>query len=61
MKDALRLISGESISNEILRIIEKADLDIMNCCGQDYVGASSMSSEAVIYFYLYHSIRAECL
>ena len=54
-------VNGESISNEILRVIKKADLDIMNCRGQGYDGASNMSSEAVIYFYLYHSIRARCL
>ena len=41
--------------------IKKADLDIMNCCSQDYVGASNISSEAVICFNLYHSIRAGCL
>ena len=54
-------VNGEAISNENLRIIKKADLDIMNCRGQGYDGASNMSSEAVIYFYLYHSIRAGCL
>ena len=37
-------INGEAISNEILRIIKKADLDIMNCHGQGYNGASNMSS-----------------
>ena len=51
-------VNGEAISNEILRIIKKSDLDIMNCRGQGYNGASNMSSEAVIYLYLYHSIRA---
>ena len=54
-------VNGEAISNENLRIIKKADLDIMNCRGQGYDGASNMSSEAVIYLYLYHSIRAGCL
>ena len=54
-------VNGEAISNETLRIIKKANLDIMNCHGQGYDGASNMSSEAVIYFYLYHSIRARCL
>ena len=49
------------MSNEILRIIKKADLDIINCHGQGYVGPSNMYSEAVIYFYLYNSIRAGCL
>ena len=54
-------VNGESISNEILQIIKKADLDIMNCHGQGYDGASNMSSQAVIYFYLYHFIKAGCL
>ena len=53
-------VNGEGISHEILQIIKKADLYIMNCCGQGYGGASNMSSEAVMYFYLYHSIRAGC-
>ena len=43
-------VNGESISNEILRVIKKADLDIKNCRGQGYDGASNMSSKAVIYF-----------
>ena len=54
-------VSVEAISNETLRIIKKADLDILKCRGHSYDGASNMSSEAVIYFYLYHSIRARCL
>ena len=54
-------VNGEAISNEILQIIKKADLDFMNFRGQGYDGASNISSEAVIYFYLYHSIRAGCL
>ena len=54
-------VNGEAISNDILQIIKKADLDIMNFRGQGYDGASNISSEAVIYFYLYHSIRAGCL
>ena len=51
-------VYGEAISNEIFRIIKKADLDITNCHGQGNDGSSNMSSEAVIYFYLYHFIRA---
>ena len=54
-------VNGESISNEILQIIKKADLDIMNCHGQGYDGASNISSQAVIYFYSYHFIKAGCL
>ena len=54
-------VNGEAISNEILQIIKKADLDFMNFRGQGYDGASNISSEAVIYFYLCHSIRAGCL
>ena len=54
-------VNGEVISNEILRIMKKADLDFMNCRGQGYDRASNMSSEAVIYLCLYHSIRAGCL
>ena len=61
MEDALRLMVRQKISNEILRIIKNADLDIMNCRGQGCDGASNMSSEAVIYLHLYHSIRAGCL
>ena len=48
LEDALRFMV--TISNEILRIIKKADLDIKNCRGQGYDGARNMSSEAVIYF-----------
>ena len=45
-------VNGEAISNEILQIIKKVDLDIMNCRGQGYSEASNISSESVIYFYL---------
>ena len=48
-------INGEAISTEILRIIKKADLYIMNCCSQGYHRVSNMSSGVVIS--LYHSIR----
>ena len=48
-------INGEAISTEILRIIKKADLYIMNCCSQGYQRVSNMSSGVVIS--LYHSIR----
>ena len=54
-------VNREVMSNEIFRIIKKADLDIMNCRGQGYHGVSNMSSEAVSYFYSYHSIRTGCL
>ena len=53
-------VNCETISNEIAWIIKKADLDIMNCRGQGYERASNMSSKAVSYFYLYHSIRTGC-
>ena len=48
-------INGETISTEILRIIKKADLYIMNCRSQGYDRVSNMSSGVVIS--LYHSIR----
>ena len=54
-------VNGEAISNEILGIIKKTDFDIMNCCGHSNNESSNMSSEAIIHFYLYHSIRAGCL
>ena len=41
--------------------MKKVDLDVMNCLDQGYDGARNMSSEAVIYFYLHHSIRPRCL
>ena len=41
-------VDSEAISNEILRIIKKADLVIMNCRGQGYDGTSNMSSETAI-------------
>ena len=40
-------VNGEAIANEIVRLLEKANLDVKNCRGQGYDGASSMSSEAV--------------
>ena len=40
-------LSGKIIANEIIRVLEKSNLDIKNCCGQGYDGASNMSSEAV--------------
>ena len=40
-------MTGEAIANQIIHIIEKAGLDIKDCCGQGYDGASNMSSEAV--------------
>ena len=40
-------VTGEAIANQIIHIIEKAGLDIKDCCGQGYDGASNMSSEAV--------------
>ena len=39
--------NGESIFKELMRIIEKAGLDIELCCGQGYDGSSNMSSETV--------------
>ena len=54
-------VNDEAISNESLRIIKKANLDIMNCRGHGYDGASNMSSEAVIYFSFYHFISEGCL
>ena len=36
-----------AIANEIVRLLKKANLDVKNCRGQGYDGASSMSSEAV--------------
>ena len=52
-------INGEAISTEILRIIKKADLYIMNLRSQGYDRVSNMSSGVVIS--LYHSIREGCL
>ena len=40
-------VTGEAIANQIIHIIEKAGLDIKDCHGQGYNGASNMSSEAV--------------
>ena len=40
-------VNGEAIANEIVRLLEKANLDVKNCRGQGYDGASSMLSEAV--------------
>ena len=40
-------LSGKVIANEITRVLEKSNLDIKNCRGQGYDGASNMSSEAV--------------
>ena len=40
-------VTGEAIANQIIHIIEKSRLDIKNCRGQGYDGASNMSSEAV--------------
>ena len=40
-------VTGEAIANQIIHIIEKAGLDIKDCRGQGYDGASNMSSEAV--------------
>ena len=40
-------VNGEAIANEIIRLLEKANLDVKNCRGQGYDGASSMSSKAV--------------
>lgn len=40
-------VNGEAITNEILRILDKAGLEIKDCRGQGYDGASNMSSEAV--------------
>ena len=53
-------VNGEAISNEIFPIINKADLYIMNCRCQGYDGASNMSSEVIIYFYLHHSVKPGC-
>ena len=40
-------VNGEAIANEIVRLLQKASLDVKNCRRQGYDGASSMSSEAV--------------
>ena len=40
-------MTGEAIANQIIQIIEKAGLDIKDCCGQGYDGGSNMSSEVV--------------
>ena len=40
-------VTGEAISNQIIHIIKKVGLDIKDCRGQGYRGASNMSSEAV--------------
>ena len=39
--------SDEVIATEIIRVLETSNLDIKNCRGQGYDGASNMSSEAV--------------
>ena len=53
-------VNGEAISNEIFPIVNKADLYIMNFRCQGYDGASNMSSEVIIYFYLHHSVKPGC-
>ena len=40
-------VNGGAIASEIVCLLEKANLDVKNCCGQGYDGARSMSSEAV--------------
>ena len=40
-------LSGKVIGTEIIWMLEKSNLDIKNCHGQGYDGASNMSSEAV--------------
>ena len=40
-------LSGKVIATEIIRVLEKSNLDKKNCHGQGYDGASNMSSEAV--------------
>ena len=40
-------IDGNSIAEEILKILKKAGLDVNNCRGQGYDGAANMLSEAV--------------
>ena len=35
-------VTGEAIANQIIHIIEKAGLDITDCRGQGYNGASNM-------------------
>ena len=40
-------MTGEAIANQIIHIIEKAELDIKGCRGQGYDGASNKLSEAV--------------
>ena len=40
-------LSGKVIATEIMRVLEKSNLNIKNCHGQGYDGASNMSSEAV--------------
>ena len=39
-------LSGNVIANEIIRVLEKSNLDIKNCRGQGHDDASKMSSEA---------------
>ena len=41
-------LSGKVIATEIIRVLEKSNLDIKNCHGQGYDGAGNMSSEAVV-------------
>ena len=40
-------LNGKVIVTEIIRVLEKSNLDIRNCRGQGYDGGSNMSSEAV--------------
>ena len=40
-------VNGEAIANEIIRILIKVGLEIKNCRGQGYDGASNMPSEDV--------------
>ena len=36
-------LSGKVIATEIIRVLDKSNLDIKNCRGQGYDGASNMS------------------
>ena len=40
-------LSGKVIATKIVRVLEKSNIDIKNCRGQEYDGASNMSSEAI--------------
>ena len=40
-------INGKAIAREIVRVLEKAGLNIKNCRGQGYDGAGNMASEAI--------------